>query len=157
MSSFEFEPHATDQGPPHDKNFNILSPKINADGSCGNGWVCEHRWPTHVAMVDFRNVAGTEPISGWWDNGSNQIAFSRGKKAFIVFNRQYEVDLDQKLNTNLPAGTYCDIMTGKRGDDNKCTGSSVVVNADGTAHIKLPKTSPTGMIAIHVGKLSKLN
>ena len=31
-------------------------------------------------MVKFRNVAGTELVRNWWDNGKNQIAFSRGSK-----------------------------------------------------------------------------
>jgi len=59
MSSFFFDDR--DQGPPHDASDNILSPSINSDGSCGNGWVCEHRWRQIFNMVEFRNVvAGTE-------------------------------------------------------------------------------------------------
>lgn len=153
MSSFDFK--VKDQGPPHDDKFNILSPTINADGSCGNGWVCEHRWPTTVKMVDFRNVAGTAEISMWWDNGNNRVAFSRGNRTFIAFNRQNS-DFDMTMKTNLPPGIYCDIISGQRRDNNKCTGLSAVVNADGSAHIKLPANSSDGVFAIHVGKLSKL-
>jgi alpha-amylase len=54
MSSFSFENR--DQGPPHDANDNILSPTINNDGTCGNGWVCEHRWRQIFNMVEFSNV-----------------------------------------------------------------------------------------------------
>ncbi len=43
-------------GAPQDDNFNILSPTIEADGSCGGGWVCEHRWRPLTNMVHFRNV-----------------------------------------------------------------------------------------------------
>lgn len=154
MSSFDFK--VKDQGPPHDGHFNILSPIINADGTCGNGWVCEHRWPLTTKMVDFRNVADAAPLSMWWENGKDQIAFSRGNRTFIAFNRQ-NADLDQTLKTHLPSGTYCDIISGRRDNSNKCTGSSVVVNADGTAHIKLPANSNGSILAIHVGSLSKLN
>ena len=52
-SSFFF--YDPDQGPPN-VNGNILSPTINADGTCGNGWVCEHRWRQIFNMVAFRKV-----------------------------------------------------------------------------------------------------
>ena len=29
---------------------------------------------------NLRNVAGAETVKNWWDNGKNQIAFSRGNK-----------------------------------------------------------------------------
>lgn len=44
-------------GPPHDGNYDIVSPAINADDSCGSGWICEHRWRQIYNMVKFRNVA----------------------------------------------------------------------------------------------------
>ena len=57
MSSFVFKNR--DQGPPNDVNGNILSPTINSNGTCGNGWVCEHRWRQIFNMVKFMNfVAG---------------------------------------------------------------------------------------------------
>jgi len=37
-------------------------------------------------MVIFRNVVDGQPFSNWWDNGSNQVAFGRGDRGFIVFN-----------------------------------------------------------------------
>lgn len=37
-------------------------------------------------MVMFRNVVDGEPLSNWWDNGGNQIAFGRGNQGFIVIN-----------------------------------------------------------------------
>ena len=54
MSSFFFANF--DQGPPQDRNGNILSPVMNSDDTCGNGWVCEHRWRQIYNMVKFRNV-----------------------------------------------------------------------------------------------------
>lgn len=49
MSSFEFAGH--DQGPPQDASGNLVSPTFNADGSCGGGWVCEHRYREIANMV----------------------------------------------------------------------------------------------------------
>ena len=52
-SSFFFDD--PDQGPPNVSE-NILSPTVNSDGTCGNGWVCEHRWRQIFNMVAFSNV-----------------------------------------------------------------------------------------------------
>jgi len=54
MSSYFF--NNTNDGPPHDADGSILSPIIYSDGTCGNGWVCEHRWRQIFNMVEFRNV-----------------------------------------------------------------------------------------------------
>jgi alpha-amylase len=42
--------------------------------------MCEHRWRQIYNMVRFRNTAGFQTVQNWWDNGNNQIAFSRGNK-----------------------------------------------------------------------------
>jgi hypothetical protein len=53
---------------------------LNSDLSCGGGWICEHRWRQIYNMVRFRNIAEFESVQNWWDNGNDQIAFSRGDK-----------------------------------------------------------------------------
>ena len=52
MSSYAF--NFDNEGPPSDINGNTLSPVINEDGSCGNGWVCEHRWRAIKNLVGFQ-------------------------------------------------------------------------------------------------------
>lgn len=99
-------------------------------------------------MVHFRNAVGNAAVLNWWDNGSNQIAFSRGSRGFIAFNGQFGVDLREILQTGLSAGVYCDIATGRR-SGNSCTGTSVTVGADGRATIFLSATVPEGFLAIH--------
>lgn len=37
-------------------------------------------------MVVFRNVVSGQPLTKWWDNQNNQVAFGRGDRGFIVFN-----------------------------------------------------------------------
>ena len=73
-------------GPPSDGNGNTLPVIVNPDLTCGNGWICEHRWRQIYNMVKFRNVVGGTTLNDWWDNGSNQIAFCRGDKGFIAIN-----------------------------------------------------------------------
>jgi alpha-amylase len=147
MSSFEFSSH--DQGPPQDSTGNIQSPTINADGSCSGGWVCEHRWKEISSMVRFRNVVRGTVVVNWWDNGSNMIAFSRGNRGFIAFNGQFGQNMNQRLQTSLPAGTYCDVISGDK-IGNSCTGASFVVGSDGFADINISLNHAAGFIAIHV-------
>ncbi|KAJ3665088.1 hypothetical protein Zmor_000601 [Zophobas morio] len=153
MSSFAFDNN--DQGPPQDGNGNLVSPSINDDGTCGNGYVCEHRWRQIFDMVGFRNaVAGTD-IANWWSDGNQQIAFSRGDKGFVAFT--LGGDINQHLNTGLPGGTYCDVISGVL-DGGACTGKTVTVGSDGYADISLGASEDDGVLAIHVNAklMSKL-
>lgn len=146
MSSFAFSD--SDQGPPADGNGNLLSPTFNADGSCGNGWVCEHRWRQIAHMVGFKNTVGSAGVANWWDNGGNQIAFSRGSYGFIIFNGD-SANLSQNLPTGLPAGTYCDVISGAR-SGNSCTGISIAIGGDGRGTFNIASGASDGVIAIHV-------
>lgn len=152
MSSFAFT--NTEAGPPMNNRGEIISPAINSDGSCGNGWVCEHRWRQIFQMVAFRNAAGNTGVNDWWDNGGNQIAFCRGGNAFIAFNGEMW-DLNQTLQTCLPAGRYCDVISGTR-TGSSCTGRTIVVATDGRATIHVGTNDYDMMLAIHIGPESRL-
>nr|AAA73568.1 alpha amylase [Drosophila pseudoobscura] len=146
MSSFSFTD--TDQGPPTTDGQNIASPTFNSDKSCGGGWVCEHRWRQIYNMVAFRNAAGDADLQNWWSNGSNQISFSRGNRAFVAFNND-NYDLNSSLQTGLPAGTYCDVISGEK-SGSSCTGKTVTVGSDGRASISISSSADDGVLAIHV-------
>ncbi|KAG7210989.1 hypothetical protein KM043_016358 [Ampulex compressa] len=146
MSSFDFSDPS--QGPPADENENTLSPIITEDGQCANGWVCEHRWRPMYSMVAFRNLVADEPLKNWWTNGNNQIAFSRGSKGFVAINIESE-DLSETLQTGLPAGIYCDVITGEP-KGASCSGKTVVVNIDGTALIDIGANDEEAILAIHI-------
>lgn len=146
MSSFDF--NDGDQGPPAD-NGNLRSPEIRPDGTCGGGWVCEHRWRQIYNMVGFRNIAGTAPIQNWQDNGRNVISFSRGNKAFIAISQETN-DVNQTFVTGLPAGTYCDIISGSK-VNGACTGTSITVGGDGRATFTIPSVTRVedSVVAFH--------
>ncbi|XP_060660223.1 alpha-amylase A [Drosophila nasuta] len=146
MSSFAFDD--TDQGPPTTDGHNIASPVFNSDLSCSGGWVCEHRWRQIYNMVAFRNAVGDDQVSNWWDNGSNQISFSRGSRGFVAFNND-NYDLNSSLQTGLPAGTYCDVISGLK-SGSSCTGKTIVVGSDGRANINIASNADDGVVAIHV-------
>nr|KAG5697641.1 hypothetical protein BaRGS_011190 [Batillaria attramentaria] len=135
MSSYNFtDATQVNMGPP---STNEVTDRvvINGDGGCDGGWVCEHRWRQVYNMVAFRNVAGSEPVANWWTGADYQIAFSRGNRTFIAFNLE-SFDFKATLQTGLPAGWYCDVISGHL-DNDKCTGATVIVREDGTAKVSI--------------------
>jgi alpha-amylase len=86
-------------------------------------------------------------VDNWWSNDHNQIAFGRGDKGFVAFNKETSI-LDRTFQTGLPVGQYCDACSGDIGADGACSGTVIGVNADGTARIKV---LPWTMVAIHAG------
>ncbi len=136
MSSYEWGGKDDNRGPPHDGDGNTL-PVFSESGEAdcgGDNWICEHRRPAMLAMVDFRNrarAAGATSASHWWDNGGSQVAFAVSGDdgfGFVAVNRDKKSSLVASLQTGLPAGTYPDIL-----------GSStpLKVNEDGTAQLRL--------------------
>jgi hypothetical protein len=53
------------------------------------------------------------------------------------------------LQTGLPAGTYCDVISGDK-VNSYCSGISVTVNSDGTAYFSISNSAEDPFIAIHV-------
>ncbi|XP_032821982.1 alpha-amylase-like [Petromyzon marinus] len=135
-------------GPPANGDGSTKPVTINSDDTCGNGWVCEHRWRQIKNMVIFRNAVTGHDLTNWWDNGSNQIAFSRGNRGFIVINND-DWALDATLQTGLPAGTYCDVISGNL-SGGRCTGAQISVGGDGRAFFQISNASEDPVVAIHV-------
>jgi alpha-amylase len=138
MSSFSFS--SPDQGPPAASN------GTTTPVSCGNGWVCEHRWRTTANLVGFHNATSGAAVTNWWSNGSTQIGFGRAGKGYVAFNRD-GATLSRTFQTDLPAGTYCDVANGDAGNGG-CGGPSYTVDSSGRFTASLP---PGGMLALHVG------
>ena len=53
------------------------------------------------------------------------------------------------FQTGLPAGTYCDIISGCK-VNGVCTGKTVTVYSNGTAYIEILHYEDDGVLAIHV-------
>ena len=131
MSSYSFSDH--DQGPPHSQVHS------GSDLNCGNGeWVCEHRWSEIVAMVGFRRAVPTsEPMENFQTGQGNQaISFSRGNAGFVAINLSGG-DWSENFSSNLPAGSYTDIISN----------TNIVVNNDGSFQATV---RANGALAIHV-------
>jgi alpha-amylase len=52
------------------------------------------------------------------------------------------------LQTCLPAGNYCDVISGTK-SNNVCTGKTVNVESDGGAYIEILHHEEDGVLAIH--------
>ncbi|HEU5110504.1 MAG TPA: carbohydrate-binding module family 20 domain-containing protein [Micromonosporaceae bacterium] len=139
MSSYTFSNH--DQGPP--ASFDGTTSAV----SCGAGWECEHRWRTTANMVAVRNSinnAGGPGMNNWWSGGS-AIAFGRGNAAYVAFNRSGTA-VNRTFQTSLPAGTYCDVMSGDFADGS-CAGAAYTVDSGGRVTATVPAN---GALALHV-------
>nr|AAA98043.1 amylase [Aeromonas hydrophila] len=53
-------------------------------------WNSEQRRPQIMNMALFRNRTEGTPVSNWWDNGHNQVAFSRGDTGLRRHQQQRE-------------------------------------------------------------------
>ncbi|MEV8554308.1 carbohydrate-binding module family 20 domain-containing protein [Streptomyces glaucescens] len=110
------------------------------DACYTDGWKCQHAWREIAGMVGFRNTAGSAEVTDWWDNGNNAIAFGRGSKAYVAINHE-SGSLIRTFQTSLPAGTYCDVQSGK----------PVTVNGSGQFTATL---GPDTALALHTGATS---
>ncbi|MEP0887339.1 alpha-amylase family protein [Leptolyngbya sp. PL-A3] len=128
MSSYPFT--TSDQGPPADPDGTTHRIFANGTTTCGQEWVCEHHWTTIAPMVRFRNRTDGQPLTHWWTNGSNQIAFGRGDRGFVVINRDGR-PLTHRFQTGLPAGEYCNLLA------ESCT-ERLRVGRDGQFEARLP-------------------
>ncbi len=148
LSSYAFDcPLGNAMGPPSDANGNTnpVACAASLETAAVGQWVCEHRDPYIRSMVRFRRVVAGTDINHWWDNDANAIAFSRGDRGFVAINREAAV-VAATIATGLPAGTYCDRLTGGI-TATACAGTSVVVDAGGTVQLSLP---PNSAVAIDV-------
>jgi alpha-amylase len=56
--------------------------------------------------------------------------------------------LIQLLQTCLPAGSYCDVISGNK-EGGSCSGKTITVNGDGTANISISNEDEDPIVAIH--------
>ena len=149
MSSYAFDrgPVGREKGPPSDANGNTndVMCASSFDTAIIGTWVCEHRDFYIRQMVGFRRIVAGTDLTHWWDNGANAIAFSRGDRGFVAINRE-TVAVSATIATGLPAGTYCDLLSGGPAPSS-CIGRPVVVDAAGAVQLTL---QPNTAIAIYV-------
>lgn len=161
MSSYGFaRPAGRDVGPPSDGGGNThpaYEPNATQP-SCAagpytattKGYICEHRARAVANMVLFRKTTAGAAVANEWDNAGNQLAFSRGTKGFVAINHE-ATTLMRTLQTGLASGQYCDVLSGDftpaaGATPAACSGTTVMIGADGTAAIQV---APETALALH--------
>ena len=143
LSSYAFDcPAGNSMGPPSDAagHTNNVSCATSLETALVGQWVCEHRDPYLRNMVAFRKLTAGTDVNHWWDNGASAIAFSRGDKGFVALNNE-TVSVSVSVTVGLPAGTYCDLLTGGKAGG-VCIGRTIVVDATNSVQfILLAKTA----------------
>jgi alpha-amylase len=148
-SSYAFQcPGQNAMGPPSDANGNThdVTCAASLETATVGEWVCEHRDPAIARMIAFRRAVAGTTITGWWDNGAMAIAFSRGDRGFVALNLE-DTTVRVDATTPVPAGSYCDALTGGLAAGT-CAGRSVVVDSLGVVRVDLGSRTA---IAIHAG------
>ncbi len=138
LSGYAFDcPSQSSMGPVSDAQGWTLpvSCVSNFDSATSGQWTCEHRDPSIRAMVGFRHRTAGAPVTFFWTNGGNAIAFSRGDQGFVALNRE-TTTVSANVPSGLASGTYCDLLTGGK-VGGACVGTSVVVGAGGTIALSL--------------------
>jgi alpha-amylase len=148
MSSYAFNrgPVGSDAGPPSDATGATLEVSCAAmlETATFGDWVCEHRDPVIAGMVGFRRAAAGTGVNGWWDNGGNAIAFSRGDRGFVALSLE-DTTVALDVASALAPGTYCDALTGGLASG-ACSGRSIVVDSAGGVQLDLESGTA---VAIH--------
>jgi alpha-amylase len=130
LSSYAFTcPAGNAMGPPSDGSgrTNDVTCAASFETAAVGQWVCEHRDPAIGAMVGFRRAVAGTAIAGWWDNGADAIAFSRGDRGFVALNLE-DSTVAVDAASPLAPGTYCDALTGGR-VAGACLGRSVTADS----------------------------
>jgi len=136
-SGFSFTEY--DQAPPLGPGGEVL------DATCGDapGWNCQQRDDSIVQMIKWRaktqnlsveNFAHKESYSAW----------SKGDRGFFAINASAK-DLSETLQTSLPAGKYCNILSLSK-DVSSCPGSEITVLEGGTIQLDLPAKTAIALL-----------
>lgn len=141
-----------DAGPPQDADGAVTDVVCAYEPAWGDvprdppgTWLCQHRWTPVAGLVGWRAEVGASPVTDLWV-GRRAVAFGRGDRGFVVVNGNAAA-LEETLTTSLPAGTYCDVVTGAL-QEGTCTGREVTVADDGTMDVRLDGDTA---LAVHVG------
>lgn len=151
LSNYVFQrPAQNSMGPPSDAGGHTrdVHCSTSLETAQTGDWVCQHRDPVIAAMVGFRRAVAGTTMDHFWSDGDNAIAFSRGSLGFVAINHESQA-LSQNVSTGLPAGTYCDLLTGGP-SGNGCTGTTLTVDDAGSVSLEL---EPESAVAIDIRSL----
>ncbi|MET0319502.1 MAG: carbohydrate-binding module family 20 domain-containing protein [Duganella sp.] len=146
-SGFRFSSY--DQAPPSASPFDASgNPLIN------QSWDFIHRWSDIANMVAFRAATSGQGVDNFVSGTGNQIAFGRGARGFVAINND-SAPWNATLQTQLPAGTYCNVAHGVlNASATACTSDSVTVGTNGQISISIAGNGGAVVpaVALHVNQ-----
>ena len=105
------------------------------DTDCSGRWTCFDRDRGVRALVKWHNRVGSATRHDWRDDGENVISFRRGR-GWVAFNNNAVAE-QRTVQTGLPRGRYCDLVSGHRSGAS-CTGTVVRVGSSGHTTVTVP-------------------
>jgi alpha-amylase len=148
-TGYAFSAFDTDAGPAT-SNGDTVAPASCTAATAGakpqakypvGSFICMQRWSSIQGMIQWHHEVADAPRTNLV-NSHNLVAFSRGT-GFFALNGNLVTSgqsIKTTVKTGLPKGSYCDVISGgaAAASGGKCSGTKVVVQANGTAKISLP-------------------
>jgi len=100
-------------------------------------------------MVGFRNHVGTAAVTNQVSGTSQQLAFGRGALGFVAINNE-DSTWSTTFTTSLPAGSYCDVVSGSTSSGGACSGAAYTVSG-GSVTLSIPARSAIGLHTAQTG------
>ena len=117
--------------------------------------VCPQRWTAVQSMIKWHGFVNGETKTRPWSNNTS-YGYARGTKGYVLFNSGRNTAKYSRVPTGLPAGTYCDVISGGlkpikvvKGKKT-CVGTTVTLARGGVLSATVP-----GMTAIAIASYSK--
>ncbi|KAF4076251.1 hypothetical protein AMELA_G00212340 [Ameiurus melas] len=110
-----------------------------------------YRWDRKfVNGKDVNDLDGTSEVTAMAEQSRFPSTGQHVGDGWVCEHRWRQIrTLDATLNTGLPSGTYCDVISGQK-QGTSCTGKRVQVGGDGRAYFKISNTDADPFVAIHV-------
>ena len=71
----------------------------------------------------------------------------------MAMNNEESSDMSVTLQTGMPSGTYCDVISGELSSDgSSCSGGEVSVDGSGTTYVSLSASAEDPFMAIHASE-----
>lgn len=130
---------AYDQAPPVDSTGRVIA----ADCEDASLWHCQQRDQAIVNMIKWRAMLSGLEVSNFVHGGSYS-AWSKAERGFFALNASL-TPLATKIQTSLPAGSYCNILNLADGEK-ECPGKEIRVQEDGSIDLELQPLSALALL-----------
>lgn len=144
-SSYSFASY--DQAPTSENgiisNVNCISTEGPQKEYEDNQWLCQHRWPSTLAMIEFRDQVGNAKTIDLI-NQNGLIGFERESRGVFIVAIRKPAKPQLELQVGLPDGKYCNVY--EASSASSC--SEIVEIANGVLKAEI---GPGEVIALHIG------